>query len=101
MAAQAGRGPRCSALHGLTLTRIASSMSRQYINADNALSVPGPSMVDLGVRYALRVADRKWRTRRTGPGRFPAAPAHRIPSSCPPTPILDGIRSQRLSQQHY
>ena len=33
-------------------------MSRQYINADNALSVPGPSMVDLGVRYALRVADR-------------------------------------------
>ena len=58
MAAQAGRGPRCSALHGLTLTRIASSMSRQYISADNALSVPGPSMVDLGVRYALRVADR-------------------------------------------
>ena len=58
MAAQAGRGPRCSALHGLTLTRIASSISRQYINADNSLSVPGRTVFDLGARYALRVAQR-------------------------------------------
>ena len=41
-------------------------MSRQYISADNALSVPGPSMVDLGVRYALRVADRPATLRAAG-----------------------------------
>ena len=46
------------AVQGLTLTGNALSMSKQYINADNSLSVPGRTVFDLGVRYAVRVADR-------------------------------------------
>ena len=46
------------ALQGLTLTGNALSMSRQYINANNSLWVPGRTVFDLGARYALRVADR-------------------------------------------
>lgn len=46
------------ALPGLTLTGNALSVSKQYINADNSLSVPGRTVFDLGARYALRVADR-------------------------------------------
>ncbi|MFT3719532.1 TonB-dependent siderophore receptor [Pseudorhodoferax sp.] len=46
------------AVQGLTLTGNAVSMSRQYINADNSLWVPGRTVFDLGARYALRVAAR-------------------------------------------
>ncbi len=45
-------------VQGLTLTANALSMSKQYINADNSLSVPGRTVFDLGARYAVRVADR-------------------------------------------
>jgi len=43
---------------GLTLTGHAVSMSKQYINADNSLWVPGRTVFDLGARYAIRVAER-------------------------------------------
>ena len=33
-------------------------MSKQYISADNSLSVPGRATYDVGARYATRVADR-------------------------------------------
>ncbi|MEG2030292.1 MAG: TonB-dependent receptor [Janthinobacterium sp.] len=43
---------------GLTLTANATSASKQYINADNSLSVPGRTVFDLGARYATRSAGR-------------------------------------------
>ncbi len=45
-------------LQGLTLTANATSASRQYISADNALSVGGRTTYDLGARYATKVASR-------------------------------------------
>jgi len=41
---------------GLTLTGNATSMSKQYISADNSLSVGGHTTYDLGARYATKVA---------------------------------------------
>jgi iron complex outermembrane receptor protein len=46
------------AVAGLTLTGNAISMSRQYINADNSLWVPGRTVFDLGARYSMQVAQR-------------------------------------------
>ena len=46
------------AVHGLTLTANATSVSKQYISADNSLSVGGRTTYDVGARYATRVADR-------------------------------------------
>jgi len=43
---------------GLTLTANATVASKQYINEDNSLSVPGRSVFDLGARYATRAAGR-------------------------------------------
>ena len=43
---------------GLTLTANVTAASKQYINEDNSLSVPGRSVFDLGGRYATRVAGR-------------------------------------------
>ncbi|WP_394065518.1 TonB-dependent siderophore receptor [Alcaligenes sp. WGS1538] len=43
---------------GLTLTANATSVSRQYINADNSQSVPGRTIYDLGARYATKVSGR-------------------------------------------
>ncbi|VEF38824.1 ferrichrome-iron receptor [Stenotrophomonas maltophilia] len=45
-------------LQGLTLTGNASAMSRQYISADNSLSVPGRTLFDVGARYSTTVAGR-------------------------------------------
>lgn len=47
-----------SQVAGLTLTGNAVAMSKQYVSADNQLWVPGRTVVDLGARYALRVANR-------------------------------------------
>jgi iron complex outermembrane receptor protein len=46
------------ATQGLTLTANATSASKQYLNADNSLSVPGRTVFDLGARYATRVSGR-------------------------------------------
>ena len=43
-------------LDGLTLTANATSVSKQYINADNSKSIPGYTIYDVGARYAMRVA---------------------------------------------
>lgn len=40
-------------LEGLTLTANATAASRQYLSADNAMSVPGRTIFDLGARYSL------------------------------------------------
>ena len=45
------------AVQGLTLTANATSVSKQYISADNSLSVAGHTTYDVGARYATRVAD--------------------------------------------
>lgn len=45
-------------LQGLTLTGNATAMSRQYISADNSLSVPGRTLFDVGARYSTTVAGR-------------------------------------------
>ncbi|MDR0674000.1 MAG: TonB-dependent siderophore receptor [Zoogloeaceae bacterium] len=45
------------AVPGLTLTGNAVAVSRQYISADNHLSVPGHTIYDLGARYLTRVGD--------------------------------------------
>lgn len=42
----------------LTLTANATSMSKQYLSADNSLSIPGHTIYDVGARYALDVARR-------------------------------------------
>jgi iron complex outermembrane receptor protein len=44
------------ALPGLTLTANATTASRQYINADNSLSVPGRTVFDVGARYVTTAA---------------------------------------------
>ncbi|GGY03599.1 TonB-dependent receptor [Paludibacterium paludis] len=46
------------AVQGLTLTGNATAVSRQYINADNSLAVPGRTTYDAGARYATQVAGR-------------------------------------------
>lgn len=46
------------ALQGWTLTANATAASRQYLNADNSLSVPGRTVFDLGTRYATKVSGR-------------------------------------------
>ncbi|SEG12072.1 TonB-dependent receptor [Oceanospirillum linum] len=43
---------------GLTLTGNASSASKQYINADNSLSVPERTVFDIGSRYVTKVSGR-------------------------------------------
>ncbi|WP_043517703.1 TonB-dependent receptor [Achromobacter arsenitoxydans] len=45
-------------VQGLTLTANAISVSKQYISADNSLSVGGRTTFDVGARYATKVADR-------------------------------------------
>ncbi|MNK83075.1 Ferrichrome receptor FcuA precursor [compost metagenome] len=39
-------------VQGLTLTGNAIFLSKQYINAENSLSVPGRTVFDLGARYS-------------------------------------------------
>lgn len=46
------------AVQGLTLTANATAVSKQYISADNSLSVAGRTTYDVGARYATKVADR-------------------------------------------
>lgn len=43
------------ALHGLTLTVNATTASKQYLSADNSLSIPGRTVFDVGARYTTRV----------------------------------------------
>lgn len=43
-------------IEGLTLTANATSVSKQYISADNTQSIPGYTVYDLGTRYSTRVA---------------------------------------------
>lgn len=45
-------------IEGLTLTANATSVSQQYISADNSQSIPGYTIFDVGTRYALQVASR-------------------------------------------
>ncbi|WP_401733755.1 TonB-dependent receptor [Stenotrophomonas muris] len=45
-------------LQGLTLTGNATAMSKQYISADNSLSVPGRTLFDVGARYSTTVEGR-------------------------------------------
>lgn len=46
------------AIPGVTLTANATAASKQYINADNSMSVPGRTVFDVGARYATRAAGR-------------------------------------------
>ena len=46
------------AIPGVTLTANATAASKQYINSDNSLSVPGRTVFDLGTRYATAAAGR-------------------------------------------
>jgi len=46
------------AIPGVTLTANATAASKQYINADNSMSVPGRTVFDLGARYATKAAGR-------------------------------------------
>ncbi len=52
-------------LQGLTLTGSATAMSKQYISADNSLSVPGRTLFDLGARYSTTLGDRPLALRAT------------------------------------
>ena len=45
-------------LQGLTLSANATTASKQYLSADNALSVPGRTVFDLGARYTTKVSGR-------------------------------------------
>ena len=45
-------------VEGLTLTANATSVSKQYISADNAQSIPGYTVYDLGTRYSTGFAGR-------------------------------------------
>ncbi|OLS60212.1 TonB-dependent receptor [Pseudomonas putida] len=45
-------------LEGLTLTGNVSSQSKQYISADNSLTIPGFTVFDVGARYATQVASK-------------------------------------------
>ena len=53
------------ALRGLTLTANTTAASKQYINADNSLSVSGRTVFDVGARYATNVSDRPLTLRAT------------------------------------
>ena len=44
------------AVQGLTLTANATAASKQYISADNSLSVPSRTVFDVGARYAQKVS---------------------------------------------
>ena len=46
------------AWQGLTLSANATTASRQYLNADNSLSVPGRTVFDVGARHATKVSGR-------------------------------------------
>ncbi|MCU1084811.1 TonB-dependent receptor [Stenotrophomonas maltophilia] len=52
-------------LQGLTLTGNATAMSKQYISADNSLSVPGRTLFDVGARYSTTLAGRPLALRAT------------------------------------
>ncbi|NBF04690.1 TonB-dependent siderophore receptor [Pseudomonas sp. Fl5BN2] len=43
-------------VQGLTLTANATAVSKQYISADNSLSLPGYTIYDMGARYTTQVA---------------------------------------------
>lgn len=43
-------------MQSLTLTANATSVSKQYVNADNSLSIPGRTVFDLGTRYDTKVS---------------------------------------------
>ncbi|MGE8347692.1 TonB-dependent receptor [Pseudomonas helleri] len=45
-------------IDGLTLTANATSVSKQYINADNSQSIPGYTIFDVGTRYTTHLASR-------------------------------------------
>ena len=45
-------------LPGLTLTANATSASKQYLNADNSLPMPGRTVYDVGARYATHFTGR-------------------------------------------
>nr|WP_256677142.1 TonB-dependent siderophore receptor [Pseudomonas sp. FSL R10-1350] len=45
-------------IEGLTLTANATSVSKQYINADNSQSIPGYTIFDVGTRYTTHLASR-------------------------------------------
>lgn len=45
------------ALQGFTLTANATAATKQYISADNSLSVPGRVVYDVGARYATTVGN--------------------------------------------
>jgi len=47
------------ALPGLTLTGNATSVSRQYISADNQLAAAGRTTFDVGARYGAVVGGRR------------------------------------------
>lgn len=44
------------ALQALTLTANATATSKQYLSADNSLSVPGHTVFDVGARYTTKVS---------------------------------------------
>lgn len=44
-------------LEGLTLTANATAVSKQYISADNAISVGGHTLFDIGSRYKTQIAN--------------------------------------------
>lgn len=46
------------AMQGLTLTANATAASKQYLSADNSLSIPGRTVFDVGARYATKVSGR-------------------------------------------
>ncbi|MQT73637.1 TonB-dependent receptor [Pseudomonas helleri] len=45
-------------IDGLTLTANTTSVSKQYINADNSQSIPGYTIFDVGTRYTTHLASR-------------------------------------------
>ena len=45
-----------SVVQGLTLTANATSVSKQYINADNSISIPGYTLFDVGARHVTNVS---------------------------------------------
>ncbi|MGO2203017.1 TonB-dependent receptor [Pseudomonas helleri] len=47
-----------SVIDGLTLTANATSVSKQYISADNSQSIPGYTIFDVGTRYTTHLASR-------------------------------------------
>lgn len=53
------------ALQGLTLTANATAASKQYLSADNSLSVPGRTVFDVGARYVTKVSGRPLTLRAT------------------------------------